>query len=125
MGMLMLGGVVVNNAIVMIDHINQLRTHGVGLYRAVISGAQDRLRPIFMTSLTTICSLVPMALDKSEAANLWSPLAKTVIGGMLTSTPLTLFMVPCLYLAIEDIRGLVGTMSSIFKSIVRWVIPTR
>lgn len=125
MGMLMLGGVVVNNAIVMIDHINQLRAQGNGLYKAVISGAQDRLRPIFMTSLTTICSLIPMALDKSEAANLWSPLAKTVIGGMFTSTPLTLFMVPCLYLAIEDLRKLAARFSLGLRKILKWAIPIK
>ncbi len=104
MGMLMLGGIVVNNAIVMVDHINLLRTKGVGLKKAVLGGAEHRLRPIFMTSITTICSLMPMALDKSESSNLWSPLAKTVIGGMSVSTVLTLLVIPSGYMILEDLK---------------------
>ncbi|HDI45885.1 MAG TPA: efflux RND transporter permease subunit [Candidatus Omnitrophica bacterium] len=106
MGMLMLGGIVVNNAIVMVDHINQLRSR-MDLRKAVIMGAGDRIRPIMMTSLTTICSLVPMALDKSESSNLWSPLAKTVISGLSVSTFLTLVVIPSVYVIIEDIRVMV------------------
>lgn len=104
MGMLMLGGIVVNNAIVMVDHINQLRTK-MDLRKAVIIGAGDRIRPIMMTSLTTICSLIPMALDKSESSNLWSPLAKTVISGLSVSTFLTLLVIPSVYIIIEDLRA--------------------
>ncbi|MDD5614554.1 MAG: efflux RND transporter permease subunit, partial [Candidatus Omnitrophica bacterium] len=115
MGMLMLGGIVVNNAIVMVDHINYLRVNGVEFKRAVVGGAEDRLRPIFMTSITTICSLMPMALDKSESSNLWSPLAKTVIGGMSVSTILTLLVIPCGYIAVEDLRFLVKKMGRGFK----------
>jgi len=107
MGMLMLGGIVVNNAIVMVDHINLLRKGGMELRKAVLAGAESRVRPIFMTSLTTICSLVPMAVDKSESANLWSPLAKTVIGGMSVSTILTLLVIPCGYIIMEDLRYIV------------------
>ncbi|MDP8216265.1 MAG: efflux RND transporter permease subunit [Candidatus Kaelpia imicola] len=104
MGMLMLGGIVVNNAIVMVDHINFLRKQGAGLKKAVLGGAEHRLRPIFMTSITTICSLMPMALDKSESSNLWSPLAKTVIGGMSVSTILTLLVIPSGYMILEDLK---------------------
>ncbi len=104
MGMLMLGGIVVNNAIVMVDHINFLRKQDIGLRKAVLGGAEHRLRPIFMTSITTICSLMPMALDKSESSNLWSPLAKTVIGGMSVSTILTLLVIPSGYMILEDLK---------------------
>jgi HAE1 family hydrophobic/amphiphilic exporter-1 len=115
MGMLMLGGIVVNNAIVMVDHINQLRTR-MDLRKAVIMGAGDRIRPIMMTSLTTICSLIPMALDKSESSNLWSPLAKTVISGLSVSTFLTLLVIPSVYIIIEDLRAIAsGILRFIFK----------
>jgi len=108
-GAIMLGGIVVNNAIILIDRINFLRrtftdkySQRGGAKKAVIDASFDRLRPIMMTSLTTILGLIPMALDKSESANLWSPLAITVIGGLSVSTFLTLFVIPCVYLIFRD-----------------------
>lgn len=110
-GAIMLGGIVVNNAIILIDRINFLRRRPGGLYledtelrQAIISACRDRLRPILMTSLTTILGLLPMALDKSESSNLWSPLAITVIGGLSVSTALTLFVIPGVYLVFEDLK---------------------
>ena len=106
-GAIMLGGIVVNNAIILIDHINFLKHKGLGSgggREAVITASLDRLRPIMMTSLTTILGLIPMALDKSESSNLWSPLAITVIGGLTLSTFLTLFVVPCVYFIFKDLR---------------------
>ena len=107
-GAIMLGGIVVNNAIILIDRINFLRRKNIGLYsgrggikQAVITASCDRLRPILMTSLTTILGLLPLALDRSESASLWSPLAITVIGGLSLSTFLTLFVIPSLYLLFE------------------------
>ncbi|KPK42975.1 MAG: hypothetical protein AMJ78_00580 [Omnitrophica WOR_2 bacterium SM23_29] len=109
-GVIMLLGIVVNNAIILIDRINFLRRKSSGLYsgkggvrKAVITASCDRLRPILMTSLTTILGLLPMALDKSESSNLWSPLAITVIGGLGVSTALTLFIIPGVYLVFEDL----------------------
>jgi HAE1 family hydrophobic/amphiphilic exporter-1 len=105
-GAIMLGGIVVNNAIILIDRVNYLR-HKFGSASgraAIIAASYDRLRPIMMTSLTTILGLIPMALDKSESSNLWSPLAITVIGGMTLSTFLTLFVIPCVYMAFRDLR---------------------
>lgn len=110
-GAIMLGGIVVNNAIILIDRINFLGhkrsiDYGMlsGLREVVITASFDRLRPIMMTSLTTILGLIPMALDKSESSNLWSPLAITVIGGLTLSTFLTLFVIPCVYLIFKDLR---------------------
>jgi HAE1 family hydrophobic/amphiphilic exporter-1 len=109
-GAIMLGGIVVNNAIILIDRINFLRHKHPdfgsksGVRKAVIDASFDRLRPIMMTSLTTILGLIPMAVDKSEYSNLWSPLAITVIGGMTLSTFLTLFVIPCVYLIFRDLR---------------------
>ncbi len=111
-GAIMLGGIVVNNAIVLVDRINFLK-HKLGLgqsssksqeRQAVILASLDRLRPIMMTSLTTILGLIPMALDKSESAKLWAPLAITVIGGMTVATFLTLFVIPCIYFIFKDLR---------------------
>lgn len=96
-GMMMLAGIVVNNGIILVDHINVLKKTRKGRFRIVISAAHDRLRPVIMTTATTIMGLLPMALDRSEGANLWNPLAITVIGGMLFATPLTLLLVPAIY----------------------------
>ncbi|MEK6715739.1 MAG: efflux RND transporter permease subunit, partial [Candidatus Omnitrophota bacterium] len=111
-GSIMLGGIVVNNAIILIDRANALIQKSGGLSalrkniarQAIIKACGDRLRPILMTSLTTILGLLPMALDKSESSNLWSPLAITVIGGMTVSTALTLIIIPGVFLIFEDLR---------------------
>ncbi|MFH1593592.1 MAG: efflux RND transporter permease subunit [Candidatus Omnitrophota bacterium] len=103
-GMMMLAGIVVNNGIILVDHINILRQTEKGLFRIVIRAANDRLRPVIMTTATTIMGLLPMALDRSEGANLWNPLAITVIGGMLVATPLTLLLVPAIYTTFERIK---------------------
>ncbi len=96
-GMIMLAGIVVNNAIVMIDYINHLRSRGLTLYHALLLGGQRRLRPILMTTTTTVLGLIPMALGLGEGAEMRTPLAITVIGGLVFSTLLTLFLVPVMY----------------------------
>ncbi len=110
-GAIMLAGIVVNNAIVLVDRINFLRRSQkvktddrVHLFKSLITAGEDRLRPIAMTTATTILGLMPMAFDRSESAGLWSPLAVTVIGGIASSTILTLFLVPSIYLIFEDFK---------------------
>lgn len=105
-GGIMLAGIVVNNAIILVDRINVLRQKGYKLLRAILTTGQERLRPIAMTTLTTVLALIPMAMDKSEAAGLWAPLAITVIGGLTLSTLLTLIIVPIIYIMFEDVKGL-------------------
>ena len=112
-GAVMLAGIVVNNAIVLVDRINFLRKKrpdgnetSLGMLKSLMEAGEDRLRPIAMTTSTTILGLVPMAFDKSESANLWAPLAITVIGGMTSSTILTLFLVPSIYLVFEDCKNI-------------------
>ncbi|MFJ7491504.1 efflux RND transporter permease subunit [Streptomyces sp. NPDC097727] len=101
-GMLMLIGIVVTNAIVLIDLINQYRTQGMGVVEAVIEGGRHRLRPILMTALATIFALLPMALGVTgEGGFISQPLAVVVIGGLVTSTLLTLVLVPTLYAMVE------------------------
>lgn len=101
-GMLMLIGIVVTNAIVLIDLINQYRAQGLGVVEAVVEGGRHRLRPILMTALATIFALLPMAMGiTGEGGFIGQPLAVVVIGGLLTSTLLTLLLVPTLYSMVE------------------------
>ncbi|ANH91169.1 hydrogenase expression protein [Streptomyces sp. SAT1] len=101
-GMLMLVGIVVTNAIVLIDLINQYRRQGYGVVEAVVEGGRHRLRPILMTALATIFALLPMALGVTgQGGFIAQPLAVVVIGGLITSTLLTLLLVPTLYAMLE------------------------
>ena len=97
MGFIMLAGVVVNNGIVMVDYINQLIAKGMDKYDALVRGAVVRLRPIIITALSTMMGMLPMALAQSEGSEMRAPMAIALIGGLLASTMLTLFIVPILY----------------------------
>ncbi|MDX1536309.1 efflux RND transporter permease subunit [Arsukibacterium sp.] len=96
-GLIMLAGIVVNNAIVLIDRINQLRQSGTALTEAIIEGGASRLRPVLMTTLTTVLGLLPMALGGGDGSEIRAPMAITVIFGLLLSTLLTLVFIPVLY----------------------------
>ena len=96
-GVIMLAGIVVNNAIVLVDLINQLRTQGKEKLEAIMEAGSARLRPILMTSLTTALGLLPMAIGFGEGAEVRAPMAITVIGGLLVSTFLTLVVIPVVY----------------------------
>ncbi len=97
LGLIILGGIVVNNGIILIDSINRLRAKGTELIEAVIESGKTRLRPIFMTTMTTVLGLLPLSLGIAEGSELQSPMAITVMGGLLVSTILTLFVIPCIY----------------------------
>jgi len=101
-GIIMLGGIAVNNAIILIDRINQLREGGLGKRDAIITAGTQRIRPIIMTSLTTILALLPLTLGFGESASLRSPMAIAVIGGLVTSTLLTLVVIPCFYWMVDS-----------------------
>lgn len=96
-GLIMLAGIVVNNAIVLVDLVNQLRREGLGRDAAIIEAGRARLRPILMTTLTTTLGLLPMALGFGEGAEVRAPMAITVIGGLTVSTLLTLLVIPVVY----------------------------
>lgn len=96
-GLIMLAGIVVNNAIVLVDRINQNREAGIEKTQAIFEAAQSRLRPIFMTTLTTTLGLLPMVIGIGDGAELRKPMAVTVIFGLLFATALTLFLIPVLY----------------------------
>ncbi|NQU95643.1 MAG: efflux RND transporter permease subunit [Candidatus Omnitrophica bacterium] len=103
LGVIMLGGIVVNNGIVLIDYVNLLRAQGKSVYDSVVEASKARLRPILMTAMTTILGLVPMALAIGEGSELRSPLAISVIGGLFVSTFLTLLVVPAIYLLSHEV----------------------
>lgn len=110
-GLLMLVGIVVTNAIVLLDLVNQYRRKGLDARAAVIEGGRRRLRPILMTALATILALIPMALNPNNSSGFISgPLAIVVIGGLTSSTFLTLLIVPALYTVVESIRGRSGAL---------------
>ncbi len=111
-GIIMLAGIVVNNGIVLIDYINILRSEGKERTEAITIAGPVRLRPILMTTLTTILGLIPLALGIGEGAELQAPMATVVIGGLVLSTVLTLVFVPVLYTIFDD-------MSNSFKSKVK------
>jgi len=98
LGVIILGGIVVNNGIVLIDRINMLVQEGLSPEQAVLEAAQTRLRPILMTAFTTVLGLLPLALGFSEGAELRAPMAIAVIGGLSSSTLLTMLIIPALYL---------------------------
>lgn len=96
-GVIMLAGIVVNNAIVLVDMINQLRSRGIEKHQAIQDAGKARLRPIMMTTLTTVLGLLPMAIGFGEGSEVRTPMAITVIGGLLMSTILTLVVIPVMY----------------------------
>ena len=123
LGVISLAGVVVNNAIVLLDYVEQLRAKGVEVGEALVQAGVTRFRPVILTALTTILGLVPMALGisvdfqglrvimGSQSTQWWGPMAVAVIFGLAFATVLTLVMVPTMYSIIEDFRGAMRRLS--------------
>lgn len=103
-GIIMLSGIAVNNSIVLVDRINQIKSGYSNLADAIVDASSQRIRPIMMTSLTTILSLLPMAIAFGEGASLRAPMAIAVIGGLVTSTVLSLVVIPCVYYLLEQMK---------------------
>lgn len=114
-GLIMLGGLVVNNGIVLLDYIGQLRTQGKPLEQAVLEGATARLRPVLMTAVTTLLGLLPLIVASGEGTEMEKPLALAVAGGLFSSTLLTLLVLPCLYTLVER-RGRASSEPSLSSS---------
>ena len=108
-GIVMLAGIVVNNAIVLVDYTNTLQKRGLSLHNAVIEAGKIRLRPILMTTTTTVLGLLPMAMGLGEGAEIRTPMAWTIIAGLITSTVLTLIVIPTVYATVSE------TMTKISK----------
>ena len=102
MGIIMMVGIVVSNGVLLVEYINELRRHGLELHEAVMRAGRTRLRPIIMTSLTTVVGLIPMALGIDVGSEANAPLARAVIGGLTISTMLTLVLIPTLYVMLEE-----------------------
>jgi HAE1 family hydrophobic/amphiphilic exporter-1 len=100
-GLVMLVGIVVNNAIVLVDYINILRERDYSLINAILAGGRSRLRPVLMTALTTMFGLLPLALSTGEGAETWRPLGASVFGGLTFATLITLVIVPVMYSIFE------------------------
>ncbi|RXJ00691.1 efflux RND transporter permease subunit [Anaerobacillus alkaliphilus] len=104
MGMVFLIGIVLNNAILLIDRTKQLRTIGYGIGEAIVEAGKNRMRPIFMTTLTTVGGMLPLAISSGAASNYQSPLAIVIISGLLFATLITLVLIPSVYLLFEDVK---------------------
>ena len=103
-GIIMLAGIAVNDSIILVDAINRFKAQGETLRDAIIKAGQNRIRPIIMTSLTTILALLPLTIGFGESASLRSPMAIAVIGGLLSSTVLTLIVIPSVYYVFENFK---------------------
>jgi HAE1 family hydrophobic/amphiphilic exporter-1 len=103
-GMIMLVGLVAKNAILLVDYINTLRRRGMSRRDALLEAGPTRLRPILMTTMTLVCAMIPLALKMGDGAESRSPMAVVVLGGMITSTMLTLVLVPCAYTYLDDVQ---------------------
>ncbi|MBI9053547.1 MAG: efflux RND transporter permease subunit [Bacteroidales bacterium] len=103
-GIIMLAGIAVNDSIILVDAINKFKQQGLSLKDSILSAGENRIRPIIMTSLTTILALLPLTFGFGESAALRSPMAIAVIAGLITSTLLTLVVIPCVYYVFEKIK---------------------
>ncbi len=102
-GVIILSGIVVNNGIVLIDHTNQLRREGIEKHKALIQAGADRMRPVLITAITTMGGMLPMAISKGQGAEMRSPMAIAVIGGLLSATFFTLVIIPAIYSLVDKI----------------------
>jgi hydrophobic/amphiphilic exporter-1 (mainly G- bacteria), HAE1 family len=112
-GIIMLAGIAVNNSIILVDRINQLMHDGLDRKTAIVQAGQQRIRPILMTSLTTVLALLPLTIGFGESASLRSPMALAVIGGLTTSTLLTLVVIPCVFDVLDSFIGVFRRNKSI------------
>ncbi len=102
LGVLMLVGIVVNNGIVLVDYTNLCRERGMGVKESVVTAGRSRLRPVLMTTLTTVIGMIPLAIDKGEGAEMWRSMGLSVACGLAFSTVITLILVPILYSIMAD-----------------------
>jgi multidrug efflux pump subunit AcrB len=100
LGVILLAGIVVNNAILLVEYVKLARERGLPAHEAVVDAGAVRLRPILMTTLTTVLGMLPLAIGVGEGAELMQPLALTVVGGLSLSAVLTLVVVPCTYIIV-------------------------
>ena len=104
LGAIMLIGIVVKNGIVLIDYIHLLRERGYSVIKAVVAAGRSRLRPVLMTTLTTLLGMLPMAIGTGQGSEMWQPMGISIIGGLLVSTVMTLVVVPSVYCAFQGAK---------------------
>ena len=104
-GSVALAGIVVNDSLILVDFINRLRQENICLLEAVIKASKGRLRAILLTSITTVFGLMPMLLERSFQAQFLIPMAISIVFGLSFATILTLILIPCLYMALEDVKN--------------------
>jgi HAE1 family hydrophobic/amphiphilic exporter-1 len=102
-GFIILAGIAVNNGIVMVDYINQLKRRGLEKKEAILQACTVRLRPVLITAFTTILGMLPMAISTSQGSEMRAPMAITVVGGLIATTLLTLFVIPIIYSMIDRV----------------------
>jgi HAE1 family hydrophobic/amphiphilic exporter-1 len=119
-GMILLTGLVGKNAIVQVDYTNTLRKRGLGRNQALLEAGPTRLRPILMTTSALVLAMSPIALKLGEGSEWRAPLAVTVIGGLLTSTLLTLVLIPAVYTIMDDFTGLLSRSFSRLVHLPNW-----
>ncbi|OGX06224.1 MAG: hypothetical protein A3G87_09940 [Omnitrophica bacterium RIFCSPLOWO2_12_FULL_50_11] len=122
-GMFILVGYVVNGAIILVDRINHLKPTIDDTVERLVQAGKDRLRPLLVTTGSTVVGFIPMALSRTESSELWSPLSITMIGGIFSSTMLTLFVIPSVYLCFEDVKLLVTKFPAWFP--LYWIFRIR
>jgi HAE1 family hydrophobic/amphiphilic exporter-1 len=125
-GMITLAGTVVNNSTVMIDRYNSLKPRIQDRYELLIRCGEDRLRPIFMTTLTSILAFMPMAIGIGQSSDLWAPLAITTMGGLISSTILTLIIIPNIFLVIDEFKQLIASLKAAIQALLTRlrILPT-
>ena len=132
LGLVLLAGIVVNNAIVLIAHVNTLRREGMSRDEALVLGSEHRLRPVMMTALTTFCGLMPLAApyflpglfgSADGRAGQWAPIGLVLAGGLPTSTLLTLLLVPTIYAVTDDLKRLIWPYTTAPEVPVRRASP--
>jgi len=109
-GFVALAGVAVNDSIVLVDFINKAREHGHGPHESLIEAGRVRLRPILLTSVTTILGLLPMAIGLGGSSPVWRPLATTIAAGLAVATVISLLLIPCLQAIVDDFVRLAGRL---------------
>jgi HAE1 family hydrophobic/amphiphilic exporter-1 len=112
-GLILLMGLVKKNSIILVDYTNQLRDEGLGVRDAVLTACPIRLRPILMTSIATVAGAVPAALGLGPGAETRAPMARSIIGGIVLSTLVTLVLVPVFYVLVERLRGVAGRLLTV------------
>ncbi len=117
MGMVALAGVVVNDSLILVSFVNDLRREGMPLGQALLRGGQLRLRPILLTTITTVGGLTPLGFFSSGQAKFLSPMAISIIFGLSVSTVLTLIIIPCSYAIVEDLRRALRSFVGIKKDV--------